>query len=176
MITSIYDDEGDIGVLMLLYIKGSNKYTRKLVESATWWYAEKLMGKRLMSGLEINIKLRKNLISKEGCEGTAVFEDINRVRPKEYTIELDVKYSIRDILITLAHEMVHVKQWAKGEMYEYQKPELVRFHKTKFNMDEVDYWDLPWEIEAFGKQLGLFVRFCEAFGIADQRDMLEGVK
>jgi len=72
--------------------------------------------------------------------------------------------------------MVHVKQWAKGEMYEYLKSGLIRFHKTKFDADNINYWDYPWEIEAFGKQLGLFVRFCEDAGIADRDDMQEGVK
>ena len=38
---------------MLLSITGSNKKNRKLVKHAAKWYAEKLMGKRLMSGLEI---------------------------------------------------------------------------------------------------------------------------
>ena len=160
---------------MLLHIRGSNQYNRKLVSRATWWYAEKLMSNRLMSGLEIDINLRKNLIDKEDCEGTATWEDENS-RPKEFTIELDVTYSIRDALITLAHEMVHIKQWAKGEMYEYLKSGLIRFHKTKFDVDNIDYWDYPWEVEAFGKQLGLFVRFCEDAGIADQDDMQEGIK
>ena len=95
---------------MILNIKGSNRRTRKLVDRATWWYAEKLMGKRLMSGLEIYIKLRKNLITKEGCEGTANIENTTNTRPKEFIIELDVTFSIRDILITLAHEMVHLYQ------------------------------------------------------------------
>ena len=69
--------------------------------------------------------------------------------------------------------MVHVKQWAKGEMYEYAEQDMVRFNKTKFNMANIDYWDYPWEIEAFGRQLGLFVRFCEDQGIADREDMQE---
>ena len=103
---------------MILHIKGSNKAFRKLVESATWFYAEKLMGKRLMSGLEITINLKKNLLSKEGFEGTAIWED-DGYRPKEFTIELDTSVKIRNLLITLAHEMVHIKQWAKDEMYEY---------------------------------------------------------
>ncbi|SVA89568.1 uncharacterized protein METZ01_LOCUS142422, partial [marine metagenome] len=59
---------------MLLHIKGSNKKNRKLVEAAVWWYAEKLMGKRLMSGLEININLSKTLLNKDGNEGTAIWE------------------------------------------------------------------------------------------------------
>jgi hypothetical protein len=161
---------------VILNIKGSNRRTRKLVDRATWWYAEKLMGKRLMSGLEIYIKLRKNLITKEGCEGTANIENTTNTRPKEFIIELDVTFSIRDILITLAHEMVHVKQWAKGEMYDYMKPGFVRFEKTKFNTNEIDYWDFPWEIDAFGRQLGLFVRFIEYADMADDDEMQIGVK
>ena len=157
---------------MLLHVKGSDNKTRKLVKTAAWWYAEKLMGKRLLRSLEITINLKKNLLDKDGHEGTAIWEDDN-IRPKEFTISLDSTCTIRNILITLAHEMVHVKQWAKGEMYEYAEQDMVRFNKTKFNMANIDYWDYPWEIEAFGRQLGLFVRFCEDQGIADRKDMQE---
>ena len=157
---------------MLIHVKGSNKTTRKIVKLAAWWYAEKLMGKRLIAGLDININLKKTLFDKDGHEGTAIWEDEN-IRPKEFTITLDSGFTIRNILITLAHEMVHVKQWAKGEMYEYAEQDMVRFNNTKFNMSNINYWDYPWEIEAFGRQLGLFVRFCEDQGIANRKDMQE---
>ena len=157
---------------MILHIKGSNKAFRKLVESATWFYAEKLMGKRLMSGLEITINLKKNLLSKEGNEGSAIWED-DGYRPREFTIELDTAVKIRNLLITLAHEMVHIKQWAKDEMYEYMNVAgMVRFKGEKVHMVITDYWDYPWEIEAYGKQLGLFVRFCEHMGF-EREDMKE---
>ena len=168
---------------MLLNVTGSTAANRKLVTSAAWWYAEKLMGKRLTASLEINIKFKKDLYEKDNNEGTAIWED-DSYRPREFTIELDSSCVIRNILITLAHEMVHVKQWAKDEMYEYmpkgkteeewlKSPKIARFKSEKFNMDEVDYWDQPWEIEAYGRQLGLFVRFCEDVGIADREDMKE---
>ena len=157
---------------MILHIKGSNKAVRRLIETAAWFYAEKLMGKRLMESLEITINLKKNLLSKEGFEGTAIWED-DSYRPKEFTIEIDTTAKIRNILITLAHEMVHVKQWAKNEMYEYMNVAgLVRFKGEKVHMVITDYWDYPWEIEAYGKQLGLFVRFCEHMGF-DRDDMKE---
>ena len=59
--------------------------------------------------------------------------------------------------------MVHVKQMAKGELKERFTP----VHKQTWNNKIVDtnklsYWDLPWEIEAHGRQRGLFVRFVEA--------------
>ena len=159
---------------MLLHIKGSNKAFRKLVEHATWFYAEKLMGKRLISGLEITINLKKNLLGEEENEGNAIWED-DGYRPKEFTIELDSTAKIRNLLITLAHEMVHIKQWAKDEMYEYMNVAgLVRFKGEKVHMVITDYWDYPWEIEAYGKQLGLFVRFCEHMGF-DRDDMKEEV-
>ena len=156
---------------MLLHVEGSDKATRKLAELATWWYAEKLMGKRLMNNLEITIKLKNGLSDK--TEGLAIWEDEENPLHREFTITLDKTVKIRNLLITLAHEMVHVKQWARGEMYEYSAAGMVRFHKTKFNMEDIDYWDYPWEIEAYGKQLGLFVRFCENMGLANREDMLE---
>jgi hypothetical protein len=157
---------------MILHVKGSNKAVRRLIESAAWFYAEKLMGKRLMGGLEITINLNKNLLSKDGNEGSAIWEDDGH-RPREFTIEIDSTVKIRNILITLAHEMVHVKQWAKDEMYEYMNVAgMVRFKGEKVHMEITDYWDYPWEIEAFGKQLGLFVRFCEYMGF-EREDMKE---
>ena len=159
---------------MKIKTKGSNKSVRKLIEIAAWYYAEKLMGKRTIANLEININLKRNFIRDTGCEGTAIWED-EGIRPKEFLIELDSGVKLRNLLITLAHEMVHVKQWAKNEMYEYMKLDEVRFNKTKFNMNDLNYWDFPWEIEAFGRQLGLFVRFCEDNGFANRSDMMEEV-
>ena len=100
---------------MLLNIKGSNKATRTLVNRAAWWYAEKLMGKRLMNALEININLDRTLGKKFNMEGSAIWEDEGR-RHREFTIELDATMSIRNILITLAHEMVHRSQDLSSSM------------------------------------------------------------
>ena len=46
--------------------------------------------------------------------------------------------------MTLAHEMVHVKQYAKGEINVW----LNKWHKQKIDTDTVPYEQLPWEIEA----------------------------
>ena len=149
---------------MLLHINGSTKKVRKDIELASWYYAEKLMGKRLMAGLEININLKKDLLTEEGHEGTAIWDD-DGYRPKEFTINLDTTVNFRNLLINLAHEMVHVKQWAKDEMYEYMNTMgMVRFKGERIHLEETDYWDYPWEIEAYGRQLGLIIRFCEDTG------------
>ena len=163
---------------MLLNIKGSTKKTRKLVESAVWDYAERLMGKRLVKTLELTINLTWKLADKEGAEGFCIWDEWDDLRktPREFTIDLDSSISIRDILINLAHEMVHVKQWVKGEMYEYSSnSNVVRFMKKKYDMNDMDYFDYPWEIEAFGRQLGLFIHWCEVDGLGNRSDMKENV-
>jgi hypothetical protein len=157
---------------MILHVKGSNKAIRKLVESATRFYAEKLMGKRLTENLKITVNLKRNLLSKEGLEGSAVWED-DSYRPREFIVEIDSTVKVRNILLTLAHEMVHVKQWAKDEMYEYLNTiGMVRFKGEKVHLDSLEYWDQPWEIEAYGKQLGLFIRYCEYMNF-EREDMKE---
>ena len=159
---------------MILNITGSCKSTRKLVDSAAWSYAERLIGKRLLNTLYIDIKLVRNLTDKEGMEGSCIWDEWeSKSTPRSYTIELDSSVSLRNILISLAHEFVHVKQWISGEMYEYEEPNKVRFMKKKVDTSKLNYFDYPWEIEAFGRQLGLFVRMCEDDGIADREDMIE---
>ena len=157
---------------MILHVKGSNKAIRMLVESATRFYAEKLMGKRLTENLKITVNLKRNLLSKEGLEGSAVWED-DSYRPREFIVEIDSTVKVRNLLLTLAHEMVHVKQWAKDEMYEYLNTiGMVRFKGEKVHLDSLEYWDQPWEIEAYGKQLGLFIRYCEYMNF-EREDMKE---
>ena len=161
---------------MLLEITGSTKKVRKLVEIAAWNYAERLMGKRLMKTLYIKIDLHRTLLSKDGMEGSCIWDEWDDLKktPRDFHIELDSTINLRDILINLAHEMVHVKQWVKGEMYEYANPNEVRWMKTKYDMNDMDYYDYPWEIDAFGRQLGLFVRMCEETGNVNH-EMMENV-
>lgn len=162
---------------MLLEITGSTKKVRKLVEVAAWNYAERLMGKRLMKTLYIKIDLHRNLLKNDGMEGSCIWDEWEDLRktPRDFHIELDSTINLREILINLAHEMVHVKQWVKGEMYEYANPNEVRWMKKKYDMNDMDYYDFPWEIDAFGRQLGLFVRMCEETGNGDNPEMMENV-
>jgi hypothetical protein len=51
---------------------------------------------------------------------------------------------------TLAHEMVHVKQLAKGQMKFL--PNEVKIWKGKKYTKKTKYLDMPWEIDAFSKQ------------------------
>ena len=57
-------------------------------------------------------------------------------------------------LSTLAHEMVHVKQFAKGEL----NPTLTQWKSNKY-CENIEYWDQPWEKEARRLQHKLVLEF-----------------
>jgi hypothetical protein len=59
-----------------------------------------------------------------------------------------------DWITTLAHEMVHVRQFAKGELNSTMSQ-----WKSKKYCDNVEYWDQPWEKEARRLQHKLAVSF-----------------
>jgi hypothetical protein len=58
--------------------------------------------------------------------------------------------SLIEMATTLAHEMVHVRQLAKGIM-RFSHGE-VRYWKGKRYTKKTKYLDMPWEIDAFSKQ------------------------
>ena len=80
---------------------------------------------------------------------------------------VDCSVSKRKIMETIAHEMVHLKQYAKGELVDLERCGSTTWQKTKIN-SETNYWDLPWEVEAHGKELGLFVRWAEHNHLGNQ--------
>jgi hypothetical protein len=65
------------------------------------------------------------------------------------------------MLIGLAHEMIHVKQYAKGELKDYLRVNKSKWKGQIIDPEEVDYWDQPWEIEAHEKEKGLYYMFID---------------
>ena len=60
--------------------------------------------------------------------------------------------------------MVHVKQYARKEL----KQDYDWLGKT-YSPKKVSYWDQPWEIEAHGRETGLFVRWAEANKLGNKK-------
>ncbi len=60
--------------------------------------------------------------------------------------------------ITLAHEMVHVKQLARGIL---RAEKGKKYWRGQFYPERTKYMNRPWEIEAFAKQEILFRRAIE---------------
>jgi len=135
------------GPIMEINVIGGKAYQRKYVKSITEFCIKTLMPR--MRTLDITVKLT----TPKGAMGYCLELDTNR----SFEIEVDRTLTLRKLLETVAHEMVHVKQYARKELSPYGS---VWCGKT-YNPKKVSYWDLPWEIEAHGREVGLFVRWAE---------------
>lgn len=117
---------------------------------AAQFYAEKL---NLPSDTIIAIGLYQEL----DVAGYCVRKDTNEI--PYYMIALDAapKEGEDPPLSVLAHEMVHVKQYVTGELVEKGKYCLWKGKKySEFEPNSDDYFFSPWEVEAFGMQVGLY--------------------
>ena len=92
----------------------------------------------------------------------AINEEGERLdNPRSFEIEIEKSMRLRKVLETIAHEMVHVKQYARGELYQGVRIAKHRW-QGKWVSNNIDYWDQPWEVEAHGREAGLFIRWAEA--------------
>ena len=88
----------------------------------------------------------------------------------EFSIEIKKDLPMREKMIVLMHELVHMKQHIAGEVEfggiiigkDGLKCKTTTWMGAEFDEEGTDYFDRPWEIEAFGRQLGLFIRWVES--------------
>ena len=140
---------------MTISIKGGTKSQKKYVRSMVEFCSKTLMPR--IHTLDIAIKLT----SPKGAMGYCLELDDNRT----FEIEIDRNMRLRRLLETVAHEMVHVKQYARRELH----PVHNTWCGKTYNPKKVSYWDLPWEIEAHGREVGLFIRWAEQEKLGNKR-------
>lgn len=135
-----------------------------VIEEAVIFFGRILMPRK-NSTLLVNIKCQQH-IGDNMAQTTWI--DTN-IRPNECEIKLAKKIkNSKKIVEALAHEMVHVKQLATGEYYDYMySDKIIKWKGKKIDINQVDYWDLPWEIEAYGRERGLYVKFKKHLKISD---------
>jgi len=142
-------------MILLLNNHGhSDERFNEYVQRASQFYAEQLFTKQLLRHLVITLKFNKHLdafgyssIEKRNTKGAA----------REFLIELHPYISGVEILKTLAHEFVHIKQYVEGDLNDSQ----TEWKGETIDSDAMDYYSLPFEIEAFGLEVGLFTNFAK---------------
>ena len=140
---------------------GKRAEKAKLIKAAEF-FAAKLMDPRMVRNLVIDLEIRNNL----DVMGECVDEEGIR-NPRFFTIALK-RQEIDEMIKTLAHEMVHVKQHAKNELQSgimvAARGGLKMHSKWKGEIwkpgrRQDAYYDSPWEIEAYGMEVGLFAKW-----------------
>ena len=140
---------------------------------AEYALAELIPSKRLRDNIMINIHLRHH-----SNEGEAKLDsETNRYRPRSFRVILDhhrmeknemtgetrtdMEWFV-EILKTLAHELVHVKQYVLGELKTRDAGLMYKgINHSPDNLAE--YFELPYEIEAYGREKGLLYGFMLAW-------------
>ena len=144
---------------MKISIFGTGPRNADKLEEAARFFASQLLHTRTVDKIELDLEIENKL----DVEGECISEDDHK-NPRYFTIRLR-KQPLNEMIRTLAHEMVHVKQYAKNELG--KELSLARGGKglrivTRWQGEywtpgtkEDEYWDAPWEIEAYGREVGL---------------------
>ena len=136
-----------------MIINGGKKKERELIEDLAFFCVKKLMPRK--KNLEVNISIKRNMIENEGMfAGVVDTDNINT-----FDLDLDSSMSLRKKLLSVAHEMVHVKQFTRGELKHTDNFAVKRWYGKAIS--EANYWECPWKIEAYGRELGLFTMWIE---------------
>ena len=126
---------------------------RPYVKRAIMFYAQELLSTKMMENIDLKVKFDKSI---KDCYGYASVEArTDSGKARDFLIEINPVIGGRAILKALAHEMVHIKQYA----YDETNDNLTRWKGMPMNCDFADYWRQPWEIEAYGIEAGLFRKF-----------------
>lgn len=139
-----------------------SKEQREISKSAVSFVLNKfcpIMQRRML----VLVRGVKGLLDKTGEYGSCSYID-SSVDRRVFEIEIDKGLSLPVYIRTLMHELVHVKQYAKNEMkYLARSHKYTKWHNEKIDTDSVDYWELPWEIEAHGREEGLTQQFIQQY-------------
>jgi hypothetical protein len=67
---------------------------------------------------------------------------------------------LREAMECLGHELIHVKQYLNNEMFDYANEDVRYKGKVFTDWKEGEaYYFSPWEIEAYGHEIGLYKSF-----------------
>ena len=124
---------------------------------AAHFFGKLLLSRQMLPHIDMEIVMRTTIPDLGSCSVTH-YNDW--YKPRFFEIELRRHRSHKTTLSTLAHEMVHLKQFAKGEL----SMDNDRWHKTFIDTEVVPYVDLPWEIEASTMEVILYQNYIEEFG------------
>jgi len=108
---------------------------------AIQFFADKLLTKQLQPYIMVDIAFTQKI----DFAGEVEVTDYNmRGVPRCFKFYINKTIGEEEIIRTIAHEMVHVKQYCKKELNE----EMNRWMGKKVDPDQILYHSRPWEIEA----------------------------
>lgn len=136
---------------------GGKAKEREIAEAAVLWCINKMMPR--MRTLDIRVAILKEKDMKSAM-GYCLEGENNR----DFDLMIKKGMTIFDLISTVCHEMVHVKQYARGELKWRHRVGKQQWKSTVI-AGELDYMDLPWEKEAFKKERALALQCFEEIAV-----------
>jgi hypothetical protein len=131
-------------------VTGGNAKKRNMVKKAARWMLGYTLGTRLANNICLTITLEEGLKNTR-FYGSVIWEDDN-LRPRSFDMELCNYLKDRMLYRVLAHEIVHIRQYATGDLKDLTTHAEYCKWKNKMVLAEGrgsgSYFDFPWEIEA----------------------------
>jgi hypothetical protein len=140
---------------MKIKIKGLPLKRRKLFREACNFFCKSLMSDTILKELYVYIVFDKDLLKNKKLFGTVERSEENPKR--SFKVQIQIKDSFT-MLRTLAHELVHVKQYAHGVLKDLDdtKDKFIWKGKNRnYGVNPLQYYKTPWEMEAFSLEIGL---------------------
>lgn len=141
---------------MLIRVTGFNKQRKQLIQRALKHFVSRLVERDISRHIVINVM--RAPASEEFIATCGPISDCSR----EFDLDIYGHHSDRELLSTLAHEAVHIKQFATFQLRNLRSPHLSRFANRNYDKRVIEYLDLPWEIEAHNMEEELARSFNEA--------------
>ena len=128
-------------------VSGGRKSQREHAHKVAAFVIKQLMPRMRTLDIEINL-----VDIKSDAIGYCMEGDTNR----EFEIEVDRKLGTLAMASTIAHELVHVKQYARREIDGYNMA-----WKKQPVPEGTPYAELPWEIEAYQMEKDLLQKMVD---------------
>lgn len=155
---------------MRLQIDGGTTLHQKHCRQFARLFSNKFFSKELSKQITIKLKFkkRKKIKYNDQCAEVEWMDNPRQPRMFNVTIFTESRPTLLYIITSLAHEMVHIKQYVKNELIDLASTDynVTVFKNKKYNLNKTPYFDQPWEIEAYGRTPGLTREYFEKIKIA----------
>lgn len=146
---------------MYVTITGNfSEQNKVVIDAAAKFFGECLFSENHLNDISIEVtNLEKEIIGHNNEKGNCEVIDSDEKHPTMFIIELGEE----EQLDTLAHEMIHAEQYNSRKLRDGKHENIYYWNRKKIDTTNMEYYDFPWEIDAYGREVGLIYKFYKRF-------------
>ena len=132
---------------------------KSLAERSAFFFKNVLFSERprLARNVHVTVRVKKDL----GAMGYCDYDEYGR-SPRDFRIAIHAMCERPDVVETVAHEMVHVWQFATDRLVDLANGDS-KYDGHKYCRSDMTYGEYPWEVEAYALEeelVRLWIKHC----------------